>query len=225
MLKLLIQIHNAKAAKAPADLQKAIANAKEPAVLIKLMEGANPNLETLLICRALAGKYATSGLADFLNFARKFNQFIDEYTELEKNLRTELTKLFLLSRVSDVSKLATPAGKRTAAARITELLVISKHRRFLSGANTFDNILWFNKEITDDSINLTELLMMVNAKEKDLPEVLKLFKDLRAAKLKAAYKCELFAKAYALRQAQGPKVKKTVTKKGSSKKAPAKKKK
>ena len=224
LLKLIIQVHNAKAAKAPADLQKAIANAKEPAVLIKLMEGANPNLETLLICRALAGKYATSGLADFLNFARKFNQFIGEYTELEKNLRTELTKLFLLSRVSDVSKLATPAGKRTAAARITELLVISKHRRFLSGANTFDNIVWFNKEITDDSINLTELLMMVNAKEKDLPEVLKLFKDLRAAKLKAAYKCELFAKAYALRQAQGPKVKKTVTKKGSSKKAPAKKK-
>ena len=118
------------------------------------------------------------------------------------------TKLFLLARVSDVSKLATPTGRRTAAARITELLVISKYRRFLSGANTFDNIVWFNKEITDDSINLTELLMLMNAKEKDLPDVLKLFKDLRAAKLKAAYKCELFAKAYAPKKASSKKKKK-----------------
>ena len=196
-------------------MQKAIANAKEAPLLIKLMESSDPNLEVVLLCRALSGKYATSGLADFLNFARKFNQFIKEYTELEKNLRPDLTRMFLLARVSDISKLSTPAGRRAAAARITELLVISKHRRFLSGANTFDNIVWFNKEITDYSLNLIELLMMMNAKSAELEDVLKLFKDLRAAKLKAAYKCELFAKAYA------PKV---ATKKASSKKAPAKKK-
>ena len=201
-IKLLIQVHNAKAGKKPADLQKAIANAKETAAIIKLMESADPNLEVVLLCRALSGKYATSGLADFLNFGRKFTQFIKAYTDIEKNLRTDLTKLFLLTRVSDISKISTPAGKRASAARITELLVISKHRRFLSGANTFDNIVWFNKEMTDYSLNLTQLLMMMNAKEKDLPEVLKLFKDLRAAKLKAAYKCELFAKAYA--PVQGP---------------------
>ena len=220
-IKLLIQVHNAKAGKKPADLQKAIANAKEAPVLIKLMETADPNLETVLICRALSGKYATSGLADFLNFGRKFSQFIKAYTDIDKNLRADFTRLFLLARVSDVAKISTPAGRRIAAARITELLVISKHRRFLSGANTFDNIVWFNKEITDYSLNLVELLMMMNVKSADLENVLKLFKDLRAAKLKAAYKCELFAKAYALRQAQEPRAKK----KASTKKAPAKKKK
>ena len=207
-IKLLIQVHNAKAGKKPADMQKAIANAKEAPVLIKLMETADPNLETVLICRALSGKYATSGLADFLNFGRKFTQFIKAYTDIDKNLRADLTRLFLLARVSDVAKISTPAGRRIAAARITELLVISKHRRFLSGANTFDNIVWFNKEITDYSLNLIELLMMMNVKSANLENVLKLFKDLRAAKLKAAYKCELFAKAYALRQAQGPRAKK-----------------
>ena len=216
LLKLLVQVHNAKAAKKPADLQKAIANAKDQAAFIKLMESTDQNLEVVLLCRALAGKYAISGLADFLNFARKFNQFIGEYTELEKNLRTDLTRMFLLARVSDISKISTPAGRRNAAARITELLVISKHRRFLSGANTFDDIVWFNKEITDYSLNLIELLMMINAKSTDLENVLKLFKDLRAAKLKAAYKCELFAKAYAPKAA---------TKKASTKKASAKKKK
>ena len=216
LIKLLIQVHNAKVAKKPADLQKAIANAKEAPLLIKLMETADPNLEVVLLCRALSGKYAISGLADFLNFGRKFTQFIKAYTDIDKNLRTDLTRLFLLARVSDISKLSTPAVRRNAAARITELLVISKHRRFLSGANTFDNIVWFNKEITDYSLNLIELIMMMNAKTAELENILKLFKDLRAAKLKAAYKCELFAKAYALRQA---------TKKASPKKAPAKKKK
>ena len=222
-IKLLIQVHNAKAGKKPADLQKAIANAKEAPVLIKLMETADPNLETVLICRALSGKYATSGLADFLNFGRKFTQFIKTYTDIDKNLRADLTRLFLLARVSDVAKISTPAGRRIAAARITELLVISKHRRFLSGANTFDNIVWFNKEITDYSLNLVELLMMMNVKTAELENVLKLFKDLRAAKLKAAYKCELFAKAYALRQAQEPRAK-AQEPKTTKKKAPSKKK-
>ena len=227
-IKLLIQAHNAKAAKKPADLQKAIANAKEPSLILKLMESSDPNLELILLCRALSGKYATSGLADYLNFARKFNQFITAFIEGGKSLRADLTRTFLLARVSDVTKLSTPAGRRNAAARITELLVISKHRRFLSGANTFDNIVWFNKEITDYSLNLVELLMMLNAKTADLENILKLFKDLRAAKLKAAYKCELFAKAYEpLRQAQGPRVKAQGPQKkkaSSSKKAtPAKK--
>ena len=38
--------------------------------------------------------------------------------------------------------------------------------------------------------------MFMNAKTTDVPNILKLFKELRASKLKAAYKCELFAKAF-----------------------------
>ena len=178
-------------------MQKAIANAKEVPQFIKLMELNNQKLEAALICRALCGKYAVSGLADYLNFARKFNQFILAYTKVDSGLRPELTKLLLLARVSDITKLGTPAGVRITAARITELLVISKFRRILSGANLFDNIWWFNKEITDDSLNMIELLMFMNAKTKDEANIFKLFKNLRAIKLKATYKCELFAQAFA----------------------------
>ena len=162
-----------------------------------------------------------SGLADYLNFARKFNQFIPADTEPGSGLRAELAKLLLLSRVSDASKLATPAGARLTAARITELLVISKYRRILSGANLFDKIWWFNKEITDDSLNLIELLMFLNAKAAEVPAILKLFKELRASKLKAAYKCELFAKAFepmAKKKKAAPKKTTTTKKKTTSKK-------
>ena len=219
ILKFLVQVHNAKAGKKPADLQKAIAAAKEAPQLLKLMEMNNPNLELLLICRALCGKYAVTGLADFLNFGRKFNQFIKSYTDLEKNLRGELTKLFLLSRVSDTSKLGTPSGARASAARITELLVISKYRRLLSGANLFDKVWWFNKELCDDSINMVELLMLITAKASTTADILKLFKDLRAAKLKAVYKCEQFAMAYAPKAtAKKPATKKAAPKKTATKK-------
>ena len=219
LLKLLVQVHNAKAAKKPADMQKAIANAKEVPQFIKLMEMNNEKLEAALICRALCGKYAVSGLADYLNFARKFNQFILADTKVDSGLRPMLTKLLLLARVSDSTKLETPAGARITAARITELLVISKYRRILSGANLFDNIWWFNKEITDDSLNMIELLMLMNAKAAAVAGVFKLFKNLRAIKLKAAYKCELFAQAFALQE----KKKKAETKKAASKKAAPKK--
>ncbi len=237
LIKLLIQVHNAKALKKPADIQKAIANAKEVPQFIKLMELNNDKIELLLLCRALSGKYATTGLADFLNFGRKFNQFIQEYTDIDKNMRGDLTRLFLLARVSDVSKLGTPIGARTSAARITELLVISKYRRVLSGANLFDNIWWFNKEMCDDSLNMIELLMLMNAKSSVVPNVLQLFKALRASKLKAAYKCELFAKAFepvaekkasvkkpAASKKSGTTKKEKATKKDAPKKASGKKK-
>ncbi|MBP5602675.1 MAG: alpha-amylase [Treponema sp.] len=237
LIKLLIQVHNAKALKKPADIQKAIANAKEVPQFIKLMELNNDKIELLLLCRALSGKYATTGLADFLNFGRKFNQFIQEYTDIDKNMRGDLTRLFLLARVSDVSKLGTPIGARTSAARITELLVISKYRRVLSGANLFDNIWWFNKEMCDDSLNMIELLMLMNAKSSVVPNILQLFKALRASKLKAAYKCELFAKAFepvaekkasvkkpAASKKSGTTKKEKATKKDAPKKASGKKK-
>ena len=152
-------------------------------------------------------------------------------------MRGDLTRLFLLARVSDVSKLGTPIGARTSAARITELLVISKYRRVLSGANLFDNIWWFNKEMCDDSLNMIELLMLMNAKSSVVPNVLQLFKALRASKLKAAYKCELFAKAFepvaekkasvkkpAASKKSGTTKKEKATKKDAPKKASGKKK-
>ncbi|MBO4533795.1 MAG: alpha-amylase [Treponema sp.] len=222
LLKLLAQVHNAKAVKKPADLQKTLLKAAEPEQFIKLMTSADENLEALLICRALCGKFAYTGLAEGLNFARKLNQFIADYTELNKNLRPELTKLFLLARVSDASAIATPAQARTAAARITELLVISKYRRVLSGANLFDNIWWFNKEVCDNSINQIELLMLMNAKSSEAEKVFKLFKEIRAAKLKAAYKCELFIKEFAPKKKEAPAKKAAASKKtAESSKKPA----
>ena len=67
-------------------------------------------------------------------------------------------------------------------------------------------------------MNLVELLMLMNAKASASADVLKLFKNLRAAKLKAVYKCEQFAMAYAPKATQKKSVpKKSVPKKSATK--------
>ena len=66
----------------------------------------------------------------------------------------------------------------------------------LSGTNSFDNIRWFNKELSDDSLNKTILLLALTGKAADFAAIQKFNKLLSAAKTKAAYKCELMLKEF-----------------------------
>ena len=101
----------------------------------------------------------------------------------------------MLTSIADSNKL--PSKQKETAYEICKTLVEGPYSSALSGANTFDNIRWFNKEILEENLNLTILMMALAAKTTKVEEVFKLYKVLCSAKLKAAYKCELFAKAFA----------------------------
>jgi len=93
----------------------------------------------------------------------------------------------------------------------------------LSGANVFDNIRWFNKERTEENLATLFLIMLLTAKTARVEEVKKLYKTICAAKLKAAYKCELFIKPFMPpEKTKKAETKKTAAKKASSKTASAK---
>ena len=79
----------------------------------------------------------------------------------------------------------------------------------LAGTNNFDNIRWFNKELSDDSLNKVILLLALVGKTAEFATLQKFNKTLTAAKTKAAYKCENMLKEFAPKEV----VKKTVTKK------------
>ena len=66
----------------------------------------------------------------------------------------------------------------------------------LAGTNSFDNIRWFNKELSDTSLNKTILLLALAGKTADFANIQKFNKLLAAAKTKAAYKCELMLKEF-----------------------------
>ena len=94
-----------------------------------------------------------------------------------------------------------------------------KYSWLLSGVNVFDNIRWFNKESSDEALNiLTSALLLGNSTAKE-ESVLAMYKALSTAKTKAAYKADNFVKPFE----PAPKVEKKVTKAKSKKTAAAKK--
>ena len=200
-VKAAAKLHKTAAPKAPADLQKALAKAAAAAnveMFAKLVEAA-PAKENALIGWAAAASFAESGFAAKWNLGRKFNEYLMNEKIIEQSQRQLFSKLLLL------------ASKHTPL-EIVELIVHSRYAIQLGGINKFDNIIWFNKECVEESLNDTILLMALDAKAAKLPEVFKLHKTLFAAKQKSSYKAELFVKAFA------PKVVKKAKKTSSSKK-------
>jgi hypothetical protein len=129
---------------------------------------------------------------------------------VEKTLRPAFTKILLL------------ASKKTPL-DIVELIVNSRYAVQLGGINSFDNIIWFNKELVEESLNDTILLMALNSTAAKLPEVFKLHKTLFAAKLKSTYKAELFVKEFEPKPAKKAAKAKTPVKSAKPEKAPVKK--
>ncbi len=193
-LKKLVAIHNLKKAKQPADLQKALLKAADASAFAGLMKGADAGLELQLLCWALCGSLSEKGCALNFAFGRKFNEYLHEEKLIDKDERWNLTKLFVLATAT--SPAAIKKNSKAAAYEVSKLLMQSRWCGLLSGTNSFDNIRWFNKELSDDSLNKTILLLALAGKTADFAAIQKFNKLLTAAKTKAAYKCELMLKEF-----------------------------
>ena len=193
-LKKLVAIHNLKKAKQPADLQKALLKTADATSFASLMEGADAGLEKQLLCWALCGSLAEKGCALDFAFGRKFNEYLREEKLIEKDERWNLTKLFVLATATNTA--AIKKDSKAAAFEVTKLLMQSRWCGLLAGTNSFDNIRWFNKELSDDSLSKTILLLALAGKTADFAAIQKFNKVLNAAKTKAAYKCELMLKEF-----------------------------
>ena len=209
----IAQLHNKEKLKNPEDLQKTLEKTTASEKFLKLIIQNKPNLEQELMLLAICGAFAETGYAEEWNFARKFNELQNDFSKEYENksnyekpfipsLRTDLIKLFALAKVSNCAKLSPTnktkyvAEQKTLALSVAKTLVQEKYANILSGINNFDNIWWFNKELSDESLAIWTTLALLFASPKQTPEVLKLYKLLGSAKLKAAYKCQLFVQAF-----------------------------
>ena len=214
----IAEIHNAEVLKTPKDLQKALQKTSDKISFVKLMMNYDVNLEKHLLCWAICGKLPETGDADKFAFGRKLNQFIHEFSLSDRDERADLTKLLLLSSLVHHKSLE-KSSKKTAY-KIVDFIVNGRSRYLLSGANTYDNVNWFNKETSDYSLNvLTVLFLLTSKDDEDVSSIFKLYRSLTTAKLKAAYKCDLFLSQFA------PAEKKKNTEKTSAKSKTAKTKK
>ncbi len=173
------------------DIQKLLEKYSTSQNFVKLMIQSNKDYEKLLLCWAICSDFADNNKAFEWNLGRKLNEY------LQSDLRSHLQKIFLLSQYAILPKQSEKSTEiKKFSYKIVSLLTQSKYTPVLSGANTFDNIRWFNKELTQTSLNEIIMLMLLNSKEEKLPQVFKLYKSLNTAKTKSAYKCELFEKAF-----------------------------
>ena len=196
-IKKLAAIHNLKKGKTPAQLQKALlkaAAANDSESFASLMEVCDAELEKNLLCWALSGSLSEKGLCHKFALGRKFNEYLREEKLSEKDLRSSLTKLFILSSATNAADIK--KDEKAAAYKICKLLMTGKYCYILSGANNFDNIWWFNRELSDDSLNKIILLAALPQTAANAKLVFSLFKTISAAKTKAAYKCKNLLKEF-----------------------------
>ena len=223
-IKKIVSIYNLKQEKLLEDLQKTFEKAiskKENAssCFTKIMMQTSPNTLFSLLCWAMCAQYTQNGMADVWNLARKANQAAN------KNLKDFVRKVLFLSKyatlkqatVEEKTKTKTTKGKNSKKEsaqqkekpcfekEIVCLLVDSKYERLLSGANTFDGVKWFNKEITELNLNTIFMLLLLDATKKEEEKIVKLYKKICTAKTKAEYKCDLFLEAVSPKKAKSTK--------------------
>ncbi|MCR5218334.1 alpha-amylase family glycosyl hydrolase [Treponema sp.] len=137
---------------------------------------------------------------------RKLGELIVKAKIKDQSPKYEYTRIFITAECAKAKK----------AADIGELLTGQEYGRLLSGANDFNGIRWFNKELFESALSYSYFAMLLakNASAK------KILTEIEKACAKAEYQCQLLMEALTGK-------KKTSAKKASStstvKKAPAKK--
>lgn len=193
------------------DLPLALKKAKDAKTFIQTALACNANLSDLLCCYIMVREYAHYGFVENWAVSRKFHELFQRLGLCKCNMRFELDKMFEIAKVSCCKEIAKDAKK--AAYDFVAMLTSGAKAKILSGANEFNGVVWFNKELLEASIILHAVLALICEKEEEA--VLEQYKTLLGASQKAEYKCENLLKPFA------PKVAKTASK-SSAKKTEAK---
>ncbi len=215
--KIILLAINDKA-KPASDIAVSLKKAKTLSEYFETLFATDKNLPEQLIAFAMVKEYAEKGLAEKWAFARKFSGYFSSYGINLGDAKGNISRLFALSEVCDVK--AIEKDEKTALYKIVKFLTESKYAKMLTGANLYDNTLWFNKETSDWTIFHTfALLLLQDADEK---AIFNAFETLIKAKDKAEYKCDIFIKPFAPKQAKTKTAKEKIAK-SDEKKPKAKK--
>ncbi|MBQ7619637.1 MAG: histone H1-like repetitive region-containing protein, partial [Treponema sp.] len=207
--------------------------AKNAADFVLYGEPLNWTNPEILLSECVALSLAERAFAARWSLDRKFCEAMQAAGVEWKGQRDVLYRAFVLAKISGLDLAAqsktkksgkAAASKKTAAANpaalaLASLCCESADAAALSRANSFDNVVWFNKEELDRSLFLAaqnEFILGINS-DKD---ILAFYKLMAAAQEKAQYKCRALVEQF---EPQKPKAKKAASKKAEAKKAPAKK--
>ena len=174
-----------------------------------------------LVAMAVAFALTKPALAVKWSLARKFTEYMQSAGITIKGQRNTMEVAFILTEPAE-AKLDAKNVKKSAFAAAS-LIADSPKAQILSGANSFDNIKWFNKEKTETSLFLLAENQIIKAKEAELKNIFAFYKTLAEAEIKAEYKCDDFTAQFAEKKpAKKASAKKTALKKSVKEKDSAK---
>ena len=164
--------------------------AKTRDAFLALLCTADTTTALLFGCYALIATIAQNGHALTWSLARKFSERLQTVWPADGSARAVLTRLFTLSPLA-----AVVPEKKDAAYAIASFLIESEAASLVCGVNTFDTIRWFNKELSDVSVQWLFGLLLINKKNDD-KNVIILYNKIQRAKENAAYRCDAFIAAF-----------------------------
>ena len=205
--ELLGKVRAAKMPKKAADSMSAFKKAKTVEEFLTIAAANDPNLLERLACFAMVKDYAETELAERWALPRKFAEYFQNVGLLTGDLRGDLTKLFTLAKPAQSA--LTEKDKQKSAFTLVSPLTQGEKSFMLSGANSFNGVTWFNKELTDLSLTYEFSILALLTDSKHEEEMLKLYADVLTEKAKSEYKCEDFVKPFLPAEKT---VKKTATK-------------
>ena len=205
---------------------KDLSKAKNAADFVLYGESLNWTNPEILLSECVALSLAERAFAARWSLDRKLCEAMQAAGVEWKGQRDVLYRAFVLAKISGLDLAASKAKKAGKAASnpalaLASLCCESADAVALSRANSFDNVVWFNKEELDRSLFLAaqnEFILGINS-DKD---ILAFYKLMAAAQEKAEYKCRALVEQF---EPQKPKGKKAASKKaaasGAAKKATA----
>ncbi len=214
---------------------KDLAKAKSAADFVLYGESLNWTNPEILLSECVALSLAERAFAARWSLDRKLCEAMQAAGVEWKGQRDVLYRAFVLAKISGLDLAASKAkkagkaaaSKKTAATNPAALVLASlccesTDAIALSRANSFDNVVWFNKEELDRSLFLAaqnEFILGINS-DKD---ILAFYKLMAAAQEKAQYKCRALVEQFEPPKTKA-KAKNAAAKKASAKKATAAKK-
>lgn len=126
-------------------------------------------------------------------FPRKLTQFLAKADIRSSSLEKQFVRLFVCMRIRDFNFGTSGIVKSTY--EVALLLADSKYAALLTGANEYNGIKWFNKELMENTLWLALASVVMNSPRILKEQIFRLYRTLTAAKESSEYKCEKFIEA------------------------------
>ncbi len=145
------------------------------------------------IIYSLVSSLSEGGFALKWALHRKIAEFLKTSSVSDGTTYNVFERLFVLAS-GKMPKLDAKESPKISAETLANRLTTSSESYLLSGANEYNGIRWFNKELMDSSLFLALEILLLGAGKEKAKRIIALSKTLEKAKNAAEFKCDEFVR-------------------------------